>query len=106
MQKEKTLLTTALILCLCVAQDARTAVTVVEQRAMNSQDLPAKDAPLTVNEQVTLSRLSGETPHAAEPLVYNRTSSTCPLLSSSHVSTPHHNRMINLHVDGSLRSHL
>lgn len=27
------------------------------QRAMNSQDLPAKDAPLTVNEQVTLTCL-------------------------------------------------
>ncbi|XP_040917042.1 POU domain, class 6, transcription factor 1 isoform X1 [Toxotes jaculatrix] len=34
------------------AQNARKTVTVVVQRAMNSQDLPAKDAPLTVNEQV------------------------------------------------------
>ncbi|GLD50329.1 POU domain, class 6, transcription factor 1 isoform X3 [Lates japonicus] len=32
--------------------NARKTVTVVVQRAMNSQDLPAKDAPLTVNEQV------------------------------------------------------
>lgn len=27
---------------------------------MNSQDLPAKDAPLTVNEQVTLTCAAGE----------------------------------------------
>lgn len=32
---------------------------VVVQQAMNSQDLPAKDAPLTVNEQVTLMCLLG-----------------------------------------------
>lgn len=38
-----------------VCQNARRTVTVVLQPAMNSQDLPAKGAPLTVNEQVTLT---------------------------------------------------
>lgn len=40
-------------------QNARKTVIVVVQQAMNSQDLPAKDAPLTVNEQVTLMCLLG-----------------------------------------------
>lgn len=42
-----------------LTQNARKTVIVVVQQAMNSQDLPAKDAPLTVNEQVTLMCLLG-----------------------------------------------
>lgn len=36
------------------SQNAWRSASAVVEPAMNSQDLPAKDAPLTVNEQVTL----------------------------------------------------
>lgn len=69
--------------------------------AMNSQDLPAKDAPLTVNEQVPLklpSKLSEGPSPAAAPLE-NFTGLQilcCHLpLSPPCASIPYHNRMIN-----------
>lgn len=83
---------------------------VVVQQAMNSQDLPAKDAPLTVNEQVTLMCLLGSggppSPPSQPTLAVSLTKHNFAFdlfaaVCSCHppcASVPLHNGMINSHT--------
>lgn len=92
-KKSKTLINQCLF-----TQNARKTVTVVVQQAMNSQDLPAKDAPLTVNEQVTLTCLLKSTrePPTSHCKPMLPSSSLLPFVSMCNIL--HHNRVIYCHA--------